>query len=89
MTLLVIFDSLAKEKYRLACVINPNMSFIQLLQEIVSQLSGESCTESRRKQILEVFNQLLLKTRAAGKKASIFMDEANAMKPSTLKGLGA
>jgi type II secretory pathway predicted ATPase ExeA len=89
MTVQVIFDSLAKEKYRLACMNNPNRSLIELLQEIVSQLSGESCTKSRRKQMLEVFNQLLLKTRAAGKKVLIFMDEANAMKPSTLKGLGA
>jgi general secretion pathway protein A len=88
MTLRVIFDSLAKEKHRLAYVNNSNRSFMQLLKEIVSQLSGESCTESRRKQILEVFNQLLLKTRAAGKKVLIFMDEANEMKPSTLKALG-
>jgi hypothetical protein len=34
-----------------------------------------------------VFNQLLFKTNAEGKKILIFIDEANAMKPSTLESL--
>src|SRR5215813_1766066 len=87
MTLRVILDSLEQEKYRLAFVTNPDMTFIQLLKEIIGQLSGDVCVESRREQILEVFNQLLFKTQVEMKKVLIFIDEANAMKPSTLESL--
>ena len=87
MTLRVILDSIEQEKYRVAFVTNPDMTFIQLLKEIISQLSGEVSIESRREQILEAFNQLLFKTQVEGKKVLIFIDEANAMKPSTLESL--
>jgi type II secretory pathway predicted ATPase ExeA len=87
MTLRVILDSLEQENYRLAFVTNPDMTFIQLMKEIIGQLSGEVCIESRREQILEVFNQLLFKAQVEGKKVLIFIDEANAMKPSTLESL--
>jgi type II secretory pathway predicted ATPase ExeA len=87
MTLRVILDSLEPEKYRIAFVTNPDMTFIQLLKEIIGQLSGELCTESRREQILEVFNKVLFKTQAERKKVLIFIDEANAMKPSALESL--
>jgi general secretion pathway protein A len=87
MTLRVILDSLEQEKFRLAFVTNPDTTFIQLLKKINGQLSGKLCTESRREQILEVFNQLLFKTQVEGKKVLIFIDEANAMKPSTLESL--
>jgi type II secretory pathway predicted ATPase ExeA len=87
MTLRVILDSLEQEKYLIAFVTNPDMTFIQLLKEIIGQLTGELCTESRREQILEVFNQLLFKTQAERKKVLIFIDEGNAMKPSTLESL--
>jgi general secretion pathway protein A len=87
MTLRVILDSLEQEKYLSAFVTNPDMTFIQLLKEIIGQLTGDLCTESRREQILEVFNQLLFKTQAERKKVLIFIDEGNAMKPSTLESL--
>jgi type II secretory pathway predicted ATPase ExeA len=63
MPLRVILDSLEQEKYRLAFVTNPDMTFIQLLKEMVGQLSGAVCIESRREQILEAFNQFLFKTQ--------------------------
>jgi general secretion pathway protein A len=87
MTLRVILDSLEQEYYRVAFVTNPDMTFIQLLKEIIGQLSGVLCVRSRRDQILEVFNQFLFKTKTEGKKVLIFIDEANAMKPSTLESL--
>jgi general secretion pathway protein A len=87
MTLRVILDLLEQEKYRLAFVTNPDTTFIQLLKEMIGQLSGAVCIESRRGQILEAFNQLLFKTQVEGKKVLIFIDEANAMKPSTLESL--
>jgi type II secretory pathway predicted ATPase ExeA len=81
MAIRVILDSLEQEMYRLAFVPNPDMTFIQLVKEIIGQLSEEVRVETRRAQILEVFNQLLFKTRAEGKKILIFIDEANVMKP--------
>jgi type II secretory pathway predicted ATPase ExeA len=87
MTLRVILDSLPPDMYRLAFVTNPDMTFMQLLKEILGQLTGEQCTEGRREHILELFNQLLFQTRAEGRKVVIFIDEANAMKPATLESL--
>ncbi|HXH10567.1 MAG TPA: AAA family ATPase [Alphaproteobacteria bacterium] len=87
MTLRVIVDSLEQEKYRIAFVTNPDMTFIQLMKEIIGQLTGEPCTETRREQILEMFNQVLFKTQAERRKVLIFIDEANAMKPTTLESL--
>jgi len=57
MALRVILDSLEPEKYRIAFVTNPDMTFIQLMKEIIGQLTGEQCTESTREPILEIFNQ--------------------------------
>jgi general secretion pathway protein A len=87
MTLRVILDSLQQERYQVAFITNPDMTFIQLLREMIGQLTGEECTESRREQILKAFDQVLFKTRAAGKKVLIFIDEANAMKPENLESL--
>ena len=63
-----ILDSLEQEKYCIAFVTNPDMTFIQLLKEIIGQLSAELCAESRRDRILEAFNQILFKTRDEEKK---------------------
>ena len=87
MTLRVILDSLEQDNYRIAFVTNPDMTFIQLMKEIIGQLTGEQCTETRREQIVEMFNQLLFKAKAERKKVLIFIDEANAMKPVTLESL--
>jgi type II secretory pathway predicted ATPase ExeA len=87
MALRVVLDSLEQEKYEVAFIANPDMTYIQLLKEIVRQLSGELCSEKRRAQLLEVFNKLLFKTQAEGKKVLIFIDEAHAMKPSALERL--
>jgi type II secretory pathway predicted ATPase ExeA len=87
MKLRVILDSLEPERYHIAFVTNPDMTFIQLIKEIIGQLSGEVCSENRREQILEVFSQLLFKTQLEEKKVLIFIGEANAMKPATLESL--
>ncbi len=87
MALRVILDSLEQECYRIAFIANPDTTFIQILKEIIAQLSGALCIGNRHEQVLEVFNKLLFKTKAEGKKVLIFIDEANAMKPSTLESL--
>jgi type II secretory pathway predicted ATPase ExeA len=87
MALRVILDSLEPEKYRIAFVTNPDMTFIQLMKEIIGQLTGEQCLESTREKILEIFNQMLFATQEQGKKILLFIDEANAMKANCLESL--
>jgi type II secretory pathway predicted ATPase ExeA len=87
MALRVILDSLDQKKYRIAFVTNPDMTFIQLMKEIIGQLTGEQCLETTREKILEIFNQLLFTTQETGKKVLLFIDEANAMKSNCLESL--
>ena len=60
MALRVIVDSLEQEHFRIAFVTKPDIGFRQLLKEIMRQLSGKLCAESRRERLLEAFRQLLL-----------------------------
>ena len=83
----MIIDSLEQKHYCMGFIAQPDMPFIELLKETIGQLSGAVCAVSGLKQILALFNQLLFKTRAAGKKVLIFIDEAKAMKPSILENL--
>jgi type II secretory pathway predicted ATPase ExeA len=73
MALRVILDSLEPERYRIAFVTNPDMTFIQLMKEIIGQLTGEQCAESTRERILEIFNQVLFPAQEDGKKVLLFI----------------
>jgi len=83
----IIIDSLDQKKYKIALVTNPDMSFVQLLREMIGQLTGKQCDEKRKVDLLEVFNKLLFETIDEGKKIIIFIDEANAMSPANLESL--
>ncbi len=83
----MVIDSLSLEKYRIAIVTNPGISFIQLLGEIVGQLTGAVCHEAKKSDLLEKFNQILFETADEGKKVLIFIDEANAITPANLESL--
>jgi general secretion pathway protein A len=87
LSLRIIIDSLEQEKYKIALVTNPDMSFIDLLREIIGQLTGKQCLERRKINLLEIFNKLLFETIDEGKKVLIFIDEANAMSPANLESL--
>jgi general secretion pathway protein A len=87
LSLRIILDSLDQEKYRIALITNPDMTFIELLREIIGQLQGTQCEERRRIHLLETFNKLLFETIDEGKKVLIFVDEANAMSPANLESL--
>jgi type II secretory pathway predicted ATPase ExeA len=87
MTLRVIVDSLDLAQYRLAFVTNPDMTFIQLMKEIVGQLTGEPCTENTREKILGMFHHLLVQTHEDRRKVLIFIDEANVIRPGYLESL--
>ena len=83
----IIIDSLEQEKYKIALLTNPDMTFNELLREIIGQLTGKQCEERRKINLLEIFNKLLFETIDEGKKVLIFVDEANAMSPANLESL--
>ncbi|MBS1238435.1 MAG: ATPase [Deltaproteobacteria bacterium] len=83
----IIIDSLDHNKYKIALVTNPDISFIELVREIIGQLTGKQCEERRRIILLEIFNKILFETIDEGKKVLIFVDEANAMSPANLESL--
>ncbi|OPY69821.1 MAG: hypothetical protein A4E57_00955 [Syntrophorhabdaceae bacterium PtaU1.Bin034] len=85
MSLRMVIDSLNPDKYKIAYIVNPDMSFIQLLREIIGQLTGERCELKKKTDLLEAFNKLLFDSAAQGKKVVVFVDEANAMTPSNLE----
>ena len=85
MSLRMVMDSLQPGKYQIAFIVNPDMSFVQLLKEIIGQLTGEQCEIKKKMDLLETFNRLLFESAEQGKKVVIFIDEANAMSPSTLE----
>lgn len=87
LSLRIIIDSLDHEKYKIALVTNPDMSFIELVREIVGQLTGKQCEDRRKINLLEIFNKILFETMDEGKKVLIFVDEANAISPANLESL--
>jgi general secretion pathway protein A len=87
LSLRIIIDSLDPEKYKMALITNPGISFVQLLREIIGQLTGEQCNKKRKGDLLALFNKILFQTIDDGKQVLIFIDEANAMTPANLESL--
>ena len=87
LSLRLILDSLEQERYKVAFITNPDMSFVQLMREIIGQLTGKQCETRRKVDLLETFNKVLFETVDEGKKVLIFIDEANAMSPMNLESL--
>lgn len=87
LSLRLILDSLQPDRYKIAFITNPDMSFVQLLREIIGQLTGQQCETKKKSELLEVFNKLLFQTADEGKKTLIFIDEANAISPANLESL--
>ena len=83
----LIIDSLESEKYKIALVTNPGISFIQLLREIIGQLTGKECEQKKKSDLFETFNKILFETADEGRKVLIFIDEANAISPANLESL--
>jgi type II secretory pathway predicted ATPase ExeA len=87
LSLRLILDSLQTDRYRIAFITNPDMSFVQLLREIIGQITGKECEIKRKVELLEIFNKLLFETAEEGKKVLIFIDEANAISTTNLECL--
>jgi len=87
LSLRMIIDNLDQEKYKIALVTNPSISFTQLMQEMVGQLTGSQCLEKRKAVLLERFNKIIFETMDEGKKVVLLIDEANAMPSASLENL--
>jgi type II secretory pathway predicted ATPase ExeA len=87
LSLRLILDALDQDKYRIVLVTNPDMSFVDLLKEIIGQLTDKECETKRKIELLEAFNRLLFETVDKGKKVVILIDEANAMSGPNLESL--
>ncbi|MGD0232292.1 MAG: AAA family ATPase [Syntrophorhabdales bacterium] len=87
LSLRLILDSLDRERYRIALVTNPATTFVQLLRDVIGQITGRVCQANRKADLLEIFNKLIFETMDQGKKILIFIDEANALPPSDLESL--
>ncbi len=87
MSLRIVLDSLDHDKYRIAFVTNPDMTFPQLLREIIGQLQCKECAETRKDRLFEIFNRILFETNDQGKRVVIFIDEGNVIKPYNLESL--
>lgn len=87
MSLRVTLDALDTEKYAIAFITNPDISFIQLLREMVGQLTNTQCTIKTKDRLLEEFNKILFKVADAGKRVLIFIDEGNAIRRVNLDNL--
>ena len=58
----MMIDSLKKDQYKKALITNPGISFTQMLQEIISQLTGNACLENDKLKLLDLFDGILLAT---------------------------
>jgi type II secretory pathway predicted ATPase ExeA len=87
LSLRIIIDSLSPEKYQVALITNPSISFVQLLNEVIGQLTESPCNEKRKVALLEIFNKLLFQKADAGKKIVLLIDEGNAITPANLESL--
>ena len=87
MSIRIIIDSLNSEKYKMALITNPSTTFVQLLREVVGQITGKPCEERRKDDLLEIFNRLLFETCDEGKRILIFIDEANVLSAKKLEEL--
>jgi general secretion pathway protein A len=87
MALRVLLDSLDPDRYRIAFVTNPEVTFTQLMREIIGQLCNEPCSIRDKVILLEEFNRILFDTADSGRKVLIFIDEGNSIKAANLEAL--
>ena len=87
MALRIILSVLDPEAYQIAFITNPDLTFPQLLREIIGQLRNKPCQIMRRESLLEEFNKFIFETADMGKRTLIFIDEANALRPAELQSL--
>ncbi|MFC1497258.1 ExeA family protein [Verrucomicrobiota bacterium] len=83
----MVLNTLEQSKYKIAFVTNPDMTFPQLLREIIGQIEEKPCEERSKDKLLELFNKILFQTNDENKRVVIFIDEGNVIKPHNLDSL--
>lgn len=53
LSLRIILDSLDPDRYRIAFITNPATSFVQILRDIIGQITGRVCEATRKVDLLE------------------------------------
>ncbi|HEU19836.1 MAG TPA: hypothetical protein ENO00_10775 [Deltaproteobacteria bacterium] len=87
LSLRMIIDSLDHNRFKIALITNPSITFVQLMKEIIGQLTGAQCNDARKVDLLEIFNKILFDTFDEGKRVVICIDEANVIKQTNLENL--
>ena len=87
LALRVIMDELDPKRYQIVFVTNPDLTFVQLLREIVGQLKGKAVDIRYKDALSEEFNRHLFEAAAKGKRVVMLIDEANSLSRHCLQNL--
>lgn len=87
LALRILLNELGPDKYRIAFLTNPTLSFTQIMREIIGQLENKKVVTKWKDHLQEEINQILYRTADEGKRVVIFIDEANVLNPAGLQGL--
>jgi len=87
LALRILLNELGPDKYKIAFLTNPTLSFTQIMREIIGQLENKKVVTKWKDHLHEEINQILYRTADEGKRVVIFIDEANVLNPSGLQGL--
>ena len=83
----VLLDELSEGKYKFALVLNPVMSPLELLREIIYQLGGSVSALPSKNDLLHYFNEILCTNKNAGHSVVIIIDEAQALAEESFEEL--
>ncbi|MDD5153709.1 MAG: AAA family ATPase [Desulfovibrionales bacterium] len=87
LALRILLNELGPDKYKIAFLTNPTLSFTQIMREIIGQLENKKVVTKWKDHLQEEINQILYRTADEGKQVVIFIDEANVLNPASLQGL--
>ncbi|MDP2992847.1 MAG: AAA family ATPase [Deltaproteobacteria bacterium] len=87
LALRILLNELGPDKYKVAFLTNPTLSFTQIMREIIGQLENKKVVTKWKDHLQEEINQILYRTADEGKRVVIFIDEANVLNPAGLQGL--
>lgn len=76
--------SLSKGEYETAFVINPQLSNVELLREILYGLGVKDNLPSQKTDILHLLNEILLNNAHNGKQTVVIIDEAHVIKDTVI-----
>lgn len=72
-----LMESLPKDRYTCGLIFNPQLTSIELLQEVIYQLGSRDQVPEQKTQILHRLGDILTDNYAEGRHSVIFVDEAH------------